>query len=464
MLPDNLTLAQPTRMDIFALPRISGNRQSRKALAKASAIIAAVTLCAVLSAFAGQHIEGWSLVGAILVVIIATVAAVAISGRQELLWNAPVSETERYALTEKPTEQQSEHNNRETIEIEKTEETTTENSKELRSNEIQDIAHVAEMSTSSAIELISISEGLKLYSNDTTYRFELVQDDERYQEKQELNKLFETADAQANTKKALIQNIAHEIKTPLTSLKLIAEGLEDGVFAPDDDYTQKTINDNVARIDATVKMMTQYARSGNDTTMGEISGDVENCLYMSCKKARTIASNRPEVSITYENLISATNGVLAARNAQLFVKLSSQSLCSIFDALIENSLDHAKDLRSISLQSACEYHPSNPKSQMIRITVQDDGKGVTEDMAAKMMEPFWKGDDSHKLDQNKVTSPGLGLSIVKSMVESNDGKISIECGETTGTKVSMWFPIAEDAISPVPETIIQTDDEEIFIG
>lgn len=460
MLPDNLTPAQPARMDVFALPRISNDRRSHKAIAKASAVTAAVTLCAVLSAFAAQHIEGWSLVGAILVVIIATVAAVAVSGRQEFLWNAPISETEKYALTEKLTEQRPEHNNREAIEIKETEETKTENIKELRSNEIQDIAHAAEMSTSSAIELISISEGLKLYSNDTTYRFELVQDDERYQEKQELNRLFETADAQANTKKALIQNIAHEIKTPLTSLKLIAEGLEDGVFAPDDDYTQRTINDNVARIDATVKMMTQYARGGNDATMGEISGNVENCLHMSCEKARAIASNRPEVSITYENLISTTNGVFAAHNAQLLVKLSSQSLCSIFDALIENSLDHAKDLRSISLRSACEHHPSNPKSQMIRITVQDDGKGVTEDMAAKMMEPFWKGDDSHKLDPNKVTSPGLGLSIVKSMVESNGGKISVECGKTTGTKVSMWLPIVEDAVSPAQETI----NEEIFIG
>lgn len=337
-----------------------------------------------------------------------------------------------------------------------------------------EIADLADMGVDEAMHLLTISEGLKTYASDTTYRFDLVREDVLYEEKRELNALFDMADQQANTRRALVQNIAHEIKTPLASLRLIAEGIEDGVFSSDDDYTRSTINENVERIDSTVKMMTDFVKGYGDE-MEEISGDVIESLLGAKAKATAMARRREEVEVTCH--ISPSLDGLVSAGVPIMAKMSSDAMYAILDAIVENAFEHARNMTHLSLAAECTptgeiLEGAVGKGQvfmiahgdMVCVSVADDGEGMTEDMAHKMLLPFWKADESHTLDaeeKGKAASPGLGLSIAKNMIESNGGRFSVECSQDSGTKVSMWMPCvgSDKVIAQMAQSASAGDDE-----
>lgn len=306
--------------------------------------------------------------------------------------------------------------------------------------EMKTMFRSADMSEADAESLAELSQAFRAYGQDDSFRFEIDENDERRFEKQFLNELFEDAAHSDDMKTALIQNIAHEIKTPLTSLRLISDGISDGFFSTDDDYTKSTINENVARIDTTVKMMTQYAMCQTTNSNGQ-TGDAYTCFIETVEKAKNIAAGRDGINIR-SNVDGFFNEEVEEDERRVVVSISQQSLSTVLSAFIINCFQHAQDLHEISISMKLSTHPTGSGVSCANIVVADDGSGVTPEMAAKMCEPFWKADESHALAHGEKASPGLGLSIAQGLVEEAGGKLEISC--LNGTTVSIWVPLASE--------------------
>jgi len=71
----------------------------------------------------------------------------------------------------------------------------------------------------------------------------------------------------------------------------------------------------------------------------------------------------------------------------------------------------------------------------VSIIIEDDGEGISEDVLGKIWEPFYT---------TKETGTGLGLGIVKNIVESHGGRIQIEPKHIMGTRVIVELPLARE--------------------
>jgi len=71
---------------------------------------------------------------------------------------------------------------------------------------------------------------------------------------------------------------------------------------------------------------------------------------------------------------------------------------------------------------------------MLEVSVVDDGPGIPEDYRSRVFDPFFTTKDG---------GTGLGLSICHTIVEQHRGSIHIDCGEETGTRVSVRLPVGQ---------------------
>ena len=106
----------------------------------------------------------------------------------------------------------------------------------------------------------------------------------------------------------------------------------------------------------------------------------------------------------------------------------------LFSNILENSVKYSKEKGRIIIDAKEEKNK-------LKISVKDDGIGLTNDQLRHIFEEFYKADESrHDFD-----STGLGLSICKKIVEKHKGDIWIESpGLNKGTTVSFTLPISTD--------------------
>jgi signal transduction histidine kinase len=97
------------------------------------------------------------------------------------------------------------------------------------------------------------------------------------------------------------------------------------------------------------------------------------------------------------------------------------------------------------LKNAVMYTPeggsirvgAQPSDEVVRLTVKDDGIGMTDDEQAKLFTKFWRGDDERVRDQ---PGTGLGLALAKGLVEMHGGALEVESEKDAGTTVTFTVP------------------------
>ncbi|MEK9802338.1 MAG: ATP-binding protein, partial [Curvibacter sp.] len=79
---------------------------------------------------------------------------------------------------------------------------------------------------------------------------------------------------------------------------------------------------------------------------------------------------------------------------------------------------------------------------------RDHGIGISPDDLTRVFDRFWRADPS-----GAIPGTGLGLSLVKEIVELQDGKVQIESAVGEGTTVTLWFPLTEDFVLSRPSPL-----------
>jgi two-component system phosphate regulon sensor histidine kinase PhoR len=222
-------------------------------------------------------------------------------------------------------------------------------------------------------------------------------------------------------RKEFVANVSHELKTPLTSIRSLAETLLDGALQ-DATHNRKfvaLIDDEAARL----------ARL------------IDDLLTLSQIESQAGASDGWQVIVLrplVDSLLPAFKTELAKQGLSLSVAIAdditvrahADRLRQVFINLIDNAIKYNRPQGRIDVTA----HVQGP---IVRITVQDTGIGIPAADLPRIFERFYRVD---KARSRELGGTGLGLSIVKHIVEAHRGTVSVASEPGKGSTFSFTLP------------------------
>jgi two-component system sensor histidine kinase BaeS len=232
-----------------------------------------------------------------------------------------------------------------------------------------------------------------------------------------INYLAETLQNQEMLRKRLTSDMAHEIRTPLTTLKTHVEALLDGIWEPTEERLQ-SFYDEIERLTSLVDNLRNLAK-------------LEQADSKLNKTKFNLSSELEEVILSFEPLYSKNNHVIISNiDKNIWVYMDKDKLKQIMHNLLSNGYKYLKSQGKVVVELKKE-------KEGICIKVQDNGIGIPEKDIPYIFERFYRTD----LSRSKNTGgSGIGLTITKSLVESHGGKISVESKEEEGSTFIVQFP------------------------
>ncbi len=216
----------------------------------------------------------------------------------------------------------------------------------------------------------------------------------------------------------LAAGVAHEVRTPLTSLKMFLQSIENEMaLASEYEEDLHVAMNQIWRMEATINRFLDFARPQN-LVLSEVDVRelIEDALLVAQPRARQ------QETVIRTDIDSALPRVWGDR------KQLGEALLN----LIVNGLE-AVALRGELRVTACgETVPAGDESrELIRIDITDTGPGIREEIIPSLFDPFFT---------TKSTGTGLGLSIVQAILKRHGGRVGVESRMGLGATFSLHIP------------------------
>ena len=219
-------------------------------------------------------------------------------------------------------------------------------------------------------------------------------------------------------RKEIVANVSHELRTPLTSIIGFIKGILDGIIKPEDERKYLAIAyDEANRLKELTKEIVEVAKleSGNTKLNKE-----EIDLNELCK----------DVTIELEGIIEEKGLKLIYEQMSKNIKINADKskIRQVLINIINNSYKFTeKGHIKITLSE---------KETIAQIVVEDTGIGIKKDKIAYLFNKFYTANDYG----DATSGAGLGLNIVKNIIDMHNGNITIESELNKGTKTIIELP------------------------
>lgn len=235
------------------------------------------------------------------------------------------------------------------------------------------------------------------------------------------HKLLERMQVLDSSRQEFVSNVSHELKTPLTSMKVLADSLIGQENVPAELY-QEFMQDIADEIDREDKIITDLLslvkmdKTAADMNIAEMN--INDLLELIMKRLRPIAK-KANVDLVLESFRPVSAEV---DEVKLSLALSN---------LVENAIkyNHSEGWVHVSL---------NADHQYFYVKVEDSGMGIPEDDQLHVFERFYRVDKSHS---REIGGTGLGLAIAKNAIVMHRGAIKIHSVEGEGTTFIVRIPL-----------------------
>lgn len=234
------------------------------------------------------------------------------------------------------------------------------------------------------------------------------------------NNLIVNLERQDELRKRLTSDIAHELRTPLNTLLAQTEGMIDGVWEATPEHLEATRSE-VLRLIRLVSDLDQVIQA--EAGALHLSREVVDLSQVAetIVDSMTAAFQRKEISLTSQLMPSA------------WMMGDQQRLMQVFSNLLTNSLKHTPPHGNVMV---CV----EKKGDVVEAKVIDNGSGIPPEDLPFVFERFYRGDRSRNREGGGA---GLGLTIVKGIVDAHQGEINISSEDGKGTTVTVRFPATE---------------------
>ena len=237
----------------------------------------------------------------------------------------------------------------------------------------------------------------------------------------EFNDLVERLQISEQKRRNFVSDASHELKTPLASIKLLSDSILQN------DMDTATVKEFVGDIGNEADRLNRMTQKLLSLTRIESQEDSDcEIVYISPTVDRVI---RMLTGIANENKITIYTQILQDSP----ILIIEDDLYQIIFNLVENGIKY--NVPGGKLTVTLDRHEDNAI-----ISVKDTGVGIPPDSVGHVFERFYRVD---KARSRKSGGSGLGLSIVRNMVERNGGKISVESTVGEGSLFTLIFPVFE---------------------
>ncbi len=237
-------------------------------------------------------------------------------------------------------------------------------------------------------------------------------EDMRLRLKESLDEKFE----HEQKNKELVSNISHDLKTPITSIKGYVEGIMDGVADTPEKMNKyiKTIYDKANDMDRLINELTTYSGIDNNRIPYTFRRINVADYFGDCVEEVGLDLESKNIQLNYEALIEPSTQIIA----------DPEQLKRVINNIINNSVKYMnKDKGVIDIRILDEL-------DAIRVEIEDNGMGVAAKDLPNIFERFYRTDASRNSSKG---GSGIGLSIVKKIVEDHGGYIWATSRENEGT-------------------------------
>ncbi len=222
--------------------------------------------------------------------------------------------------------------------------------------------------------------------------------------------------------KALINNIAHDLKTPITALKGYAEGLIDGVADTPEKQEKyiRTIYNKANEMDTLINELTLYAKIDTNRIPYNFARINVTDYFNDCVEEIGLDLESKNIGLGYYNYVDDQVQIIA----------DPEQLRRVIHNIIGNSIKY------LNKQSGFINIRIKDVGDFIQVEIEDNGSGIAAQDLPYIFERFYRADAA----RNSATGgSGIGLSIVKKIIEDHGGKIWATSKESIGTV--MYFVI-----------------------
>jgi signal transduction histidine kinase len=248
----------------------------------------------------------------------------------------------------------------------------------------------------------------RIGSGELDHRITINRHDEFGKLSSEINAMADDIQNMLEAKRQLLLAISHELRSPITRAKVALSLMEDCEF-------KDGLQQDMDEIELMISELLEAERFNHRHQVLNLSNiDINQLINDTIKKHYP---NEPIIQKLDHNLPVQS--------------LDQTRLQFVIKNLISNALKHRKQpTDNISITT---YHTEKQYYMM----VEDHGKGIPEQHIASLTEPFYRVDPSR---QRETGGYGLGLYLVKMIVEAHHGELIIESEEKLGTKISIIHP------------------------
>ncbi len=224
-------------------------------------------------------------------------------------------------------------------------------------------------------------------------------------------------------KSDFINNMTHELKTPLATISLAIDALTNEKVIHDTDKIKiysSMIKEENKRMNKQVEKILQAARLEKE----EIKLNIQrlDTHQVISKVADNLALQVQEKNGTLTLKLNATNHIVDADEVHF---------SNIIFNLLDNAMKYSNDGPHIEVQTL------NTGNGMLSIKIKDDGIGMDKETQSRVFEKFYR---AHTGNIHNVKGFGLGLSYVKAIVDAHGGKIKVESTPGKGSTFTVILP------------------------
>jgi signal transduction histidine kinase len=235
---------------------------------------------------------------------------------------------------------------------------------------------------------------------------------------QHFNHMTETLERNDNERKALLADVAHELRTPLSVLRGRLEGILDGVYPPNEA--------NIAQALEETYMLERLVEDLRLLTMAE-----SRQLHFEIEETNLVELLRKSITLFAPQAKAKMNEIeLQSDQEIILASVDPQRIEQVIANLVGNSLRYAPANSKILL--TIEKNDAD-----VTLKVADSGPGVPEAEIPYIFDRFWRGEKSRARVSGGA---GLGLAICKQLVEAQGGTISAQNRAQGGLEVTIHLP------------------------
>lgn len=231
------------------------------------------------------------------------------------------------------------------------------------------------------------------------------------------NELADSLAKEALLRKEFTRDFAHEMKTPLATLRSQLEAYIDDIFEP----TPERLNQSHAELMRLVHLVNEL----EELLSAENPQLVLNMEHLNLNTFLIQMTNQYKRAFETKNV----DLTLTDTDHDFIVLGDSMRMVQIFTNLINNALNYTPSGKKVTVSLI-----ETPEAGGFMI--KDEGVGIKDADLPHLFERFYRGDKSRARNSGGM---GIGLSIVKALVEAHQGEIEIKSEWGIGTEVYVWF-------------------------